>query len=105
MKQNEMEPSQVITKFSFVLLEENGQKVWNDNLRVCAWAFLTLPVQSAQDSSIICSNVRPEWCSLKCSGNIKPHFGCNFKSDMLVNQQLNWPELHLTVFLHPLVES
>lgn len=32
MKQNEMEPSQVITTFSFVLLEEDGQKVWNDNL-------------------------------------------------------------------------
>lgn len=32
MKQNGMEPSQVITKFSFVLLEEDGQKVWNDNL-------------------------------------------------------------------------
>lgn len=27
-----MTPSQVITKFSFVLLEKDGQKVWNDNL-------------------------------------------------------------------------
>lgn len=103
---NEMKPSQV-TKFSFVLLAEDGQKVWADSLlEYVLEAFLTLLGQSAQGSSIIWGNVRPEWwCSLKSSGKVKPHFGCNFKSDMLVNRQLNWPEHHLTVFLHPLVES
>lgn len=73
---------------------------------VRAGAFFTLLGQSIQGSSIIWDNVRPEWWwSLKSLGKVKPVFGCNFKSDMLVNRQLNWPAYHFTVILHPLVES
>lgn len=105
---NEMKPSWV-AQFPFVLLEGNGQKVWDDILlEYMLGAFLTLLGQAIQGSGIIWGNVRlrPEWwCSLKSSGKVKPHFGCNFKSGMLVNRQLSWPEHHLTVFLHPLVEA
>lgn len=62
-------------------------EVWGDNLPECVLgAPLTLPVQWTRNSSMIWGNLRPEGdCSLKSSDNVKPHFGCNFKSDRIVN--------------------
>lgn len=103
---NETKPSWV-TQFPFVLLEGKGQKVWDDILLdYVLGAFVTLLGQSVQGSSVIWGNVRPKWWwSLKSSGRYNLILAVILKSDMLVNRQLNWPEHHLTVFLHPLVES
>lgn len=104
---NEMKLSQVIAKFPFVFLEQGRAKEWDDNIpEAVLEACVSHPVQSTRDSCVIWRKVSPEWwCSLKSSCKVKPRFGYNFKSDMFVSWQLSWPELHLTVFLHPLVDS
>lgn len=60
IQQYEMKWNQVRSlNFPIVLLEENGQKVWDDSvLEYVLGAFLTLSGQPIQGSSIIWGNVR-----------------------------------------------